>query len=125
MNGRIALSTSLSITLLTTGCQTMGSEADQPARIINPDDASRAALQSTINGILNTEVTLAKNALTDDSILIIERNPPRTMDNPNPQGRVMDEPIQFRLVINDSDCILIDQRNESRHALLDTDCKAE
>jgi hypothetical protein len=71
----------------------MGSEADQPARIINPDEASRAALQSTINGILNTEVTLAKNALTDDSILIIERNPPRTMGNPNPQGRIMDEPI--------------------------------
>jgi len=125
MKKRIALSTSVGVALLATGCQTMGSDADQPARIVNADDASRAALQATINGILHTEVTLAENALTDSSMLIIERNPPRTMQNPNPQGRIMDEPIQFRLVINDSDCILIDQRNESRYVLQDTKCLAE
>jgi hypothetical protein len=33
--------------------------------------------------------------------------------------------IQFRLVINASDCILIDQRNESRHMLKKTECVAE
>jgi hypothetical protein len=107
MRKQTVLSVSLGVALLTTGCQTMGSDADQPARIINPDEASRA------------------NALTESSMLIIERSPPRTMTNPNPQGRTMDEPIQFRLVINGSDCILIDQRNESRHVLEDTECAAE
>ena len=125
MRKQTVISVSLGVALLTTGCQTMGSDADQPARIINPNDASRAALQSTINGILNTEVTLASNALTDSSMLIIELSPPRTMQNPNPQGRIMDEPIQFRMVINGSDCILIDQRNGSRHVLQDTECAAE
>ena len=125
MRKQTVLSVSLGVALLTTGCQTMGSDADQPARIINPDEASRAALRSMVDSILNTEVTLAENALTESSMLIIERNPPRTMTNPNPQGRTMDEPIQFRLVINGSDCILIDQRNESRHVLEDTECAAE
>ena len=125
MRKQTVLSVSLGVALLTTGCQTMGSDADQPARIINPDEASRAALQSMVDSILNTEVTLAENALTESSMLIIERSPPRTMTNPNPQGRTMDEPIQFRLVINGSDCFLIDQRNESRHMLKDTECLAE
>ena len=125
MRKQTVMSVSLSVALLTTGCQTMGSDTDQPARIINPDDASRAALQSTINGILKTDVTLAENALTESSLLIIELSPPRTMENPNPLGRIMDEPIQFRLVINGSDCILIDQRNESRHMLKNTECVAE
>ena len=125
MRKQTVLSVSLGVALLTTGCQTMGSDADQPARIINPDEASRAALQSMVDSILNTEVTLAENALTESSMLIIERNPPRTMTNPNPQGRTMAEPIQFRLVINGSDCILIDQRNESRHILKNTECAAE
>jgi hypothetical protein len=108
MRKQTVLSVSLGVALLTTGCQTMGSDADQPARIINPDEASRAALQSMVDSILNTEVTLAENALTESSMLIIER-----------------KPIQFRLVINGSDCILIDQRNESRHVLEDTECAAE
>jgi hypothetical protein len=125
MRKQTVLSVSLGVALLTTGCQTMGGDSDRPARIVNSDDASRAALQSTVNGILNTDVTLAENALTESSMLIIELSPPRKMENPNPQGRIMDEPIQFRLVINDSDCILIDQRNESRHLLENTDCVAE
>ena len=125
MRKQTALSASFGAALLMTGCQTMGNDTDQSARIINPDDASRTALQSTINGILNTDVTLAENALTESSLLIIELSPPRTMQNPNPQGRIMDAPIQFRLVINGSDCVLIDQRNESRHVLQDTECAAE
>jgi hypothetical protein len=37
----------------------------------------------------------------------------------------MDAPIQFRLVINGDDCILIDQRDRSRHNLENTTCEAE
>jgi hypothetical protein len=37
----------------------------------------------------------------------------------------MEMPFQFRLVINGDDCVLIDQRDESRHELKDTSCIAE
>lgn len=115
----------LGLTLATAGCQTMADANDKAAVIVNPDDASRAALQSTVDGILNTVVTIAPDALTESSTLIIERNPPRTMQDPNPQGRNMDTPIQFRLVKNGADCILIDTRDDSRHLLENTSCQAE
>ena len=106
-------------------CQTVATAYDKPARISDPTDASRAALQQTVNAVLNTNVTLAADALTGSSLLIVERAMPRTMDGSPAQGRTMEMPIQFRLVINGDDCILIDQRDESRHVLQDTSCIAE
>jgi len=106
------------------GCQTVAMGDDKPARIIDPTDDSRAALQQTVNAALNTNVTLADDALTDSSLLIVERVMPKSMAGSPAQGRTMDMPIQFRLVINGDDCILIDQRDESRHVLQDTSCIA-
>ena len=106
-------------------CQTVDADLDRPARIVNADADSRAALQAAVNDALGTEVLLAQDALTDTSLLTIERWPAGTMENPVPQGRSLEKPVLFRLVINGSDCILIDQRNESRHVLKDTDCAAE
>ena len=120
---RALLGTLLWFTL--TGCQTVDTDLDRPARIVNADADSRAALQAAVNEALGNDVLLAEDALTDGSLLTIERWPAGTMENPVPQGRILEKPIQFRLVINDSDCILIDQRNESRHVLQDTECAAE
>lgn len=120
---RALLGTLLWFTL--TGCQTVDTDLDRPARIVNADADSRAALQAAVNEALGNDVLLAEDALTDSSLLTIERWPAGTMENPVPQGRILEKPIQFRLVINDSDCILIDQRNESRHVLQDTECAAE
>lgn len=119
---------SLCLLVVTSGlvaCQTVATAYDKPARISDPTDASRAALQQTVNAVLNTNVTLADDALTDSSLLIVERAMPRTMDGSPAQGRTMEMPFQFRLVINGDDCILIDQRDESRHVLQDTSCIAE
>ena len=107
------------------GCRTVATDHDRAARIIHADDASRAALQHAVNDALNTNVTLADDALTESSLLIIERSPPRSMQGLPTQGRNMDIPIQFRLVINREDCILIDQRDQSRYELDNTTCEAE
>jgi len=92
---------------------------------MNVSEASRAALQQTINEILKVEVLLSDDALTQTSVLTIELNPPGTLQNPNPLGRDMGKPIQFRLVLNQSVCILIDQRDGTRHVLNNTSCVAE
>ncbi len=113
------------VALTMVGCQTLASGEDVAARITNPTDHSRAALQNAVNDALNTDVALADDALTDSSVLTIERNPPRSMQSPPAQGRNMDTPIQFRLVLNGSDCILIDQRDNSRYVLEKTTCAAE
>ncbi len=117
--------TTMVTVLALTACQTMSADHDQPARIDPATDASRAALQETINNALHTSVMLADDALTKSSVLTIELNPPATIQNPNPLGRDMGKPIQFRLVLNQSACILIDQRDGARHVLDDTTCVAE
>ncbi len=111
--------------LALTGCQTVGADYDQPARITNVTEASRVALQNTINEILKVEVILADDALTDSSVLTVELTPPQTMLNPVPEGRILTMPLQFHLVIRQSDCILIDPRDRSRHVLNNTSCAAE
>ena len=40
-------------------------------------------------------------------------------------GRNMDPPIRLRLVMNDSVCILIDTRDETRYPLDNTTCVTE
>ena len=117
--------TTMVTVLALTACQTMSADQDQPARISPATDASRAALQETVNEAMYTNVMLADDALTDSSVLTIELNPPGTMQDPVPLGRDMGKPIQFRLVLNQSDCILIDQRDGTRHVLKDTNCVAE
>lgn len=109
----------------TFGCQTVETSNDQPARIINADTGSRTALQRTVDGALGTHVILPDSALTDSSLLTIEKRPPRTMENPVPQGREMQMPIQFRLVRNGNRCVLIRPSDRSRYALNDTSCTPE
>jgi hypothetical protein len=120
---RTLLAALLPLTIL--GCQTVGTNTDTPARIVNPDAASRAALQNAVDTAFGTSVTLADDALTDSSLLTIERSPQSTIDNPNPQGRIMEMPFQLRLYINGNDCILVDERDQRRFTLPDTSCVAE
>jgi hypothetical protein len=107
------------------GCKNVTPDADQAAVIVNPDAASRAALQEVVNAALHTDVTLAENALTTTSVLIIEREIPQSIQGSPAQGRNMEMPIQFRLVTNGSECVLIDQRDMSRNVLTYTVCSAE
>jgi len=115
----------LGVLTILAGCQTMVAGKDVPARIRTPSDASRAALQNAVNDALHTEVLLADDALTTSSILVIERNPPRSMQSQAATGRIMDPPIRFHLVLNDSACVLVDQRDQSRYLLENTTCAAE
>jgi hypothetical protein len=107
------------------GCKNVTPDADQAAVIVNPDAASRAALQATVNAALHTDVALADDALTETSILIIERKVPQSIEGSPAQGRNMEMPYQFRLVRNGTECILIDQRDMSRAVLADTVCLVE
>ena len=114
--------------LLVSGCQTMDAAADVPALITDPDAASRKALRETISSIFGgQDVPLADDALTESSLLLIERNFRGSLDAPPATGRVLEEPIRFRLVKSGDDCVLIDLRNESRsrHVLADTTCRPE
>lgn len=120
---RQAINTGMLLALI--GCQTLATAEDIPARIVNPTEASRKALQDTIHAVLATRVTLADDALTGSSILTLEHNPSGNMQNMAATGRTLTAPIQFRLLRNGVDCILVDQRDDSRHTLMNTKCAPE
>lgn len=107
------------------GCKQVLEDANEPAVIVDPTDASRAALQQVVNEALRTDVLLADDALTDSSVLIIERKIPESITGSPAQGRTMEMPVQFRLLTNGTICVLEDQRDKTRYLLGDTKCVAE
>jgi hypothetical protein len=97
---------------------------DLPAVIDSPTPAGRAELVNVISKALNgPEVTLADDALTNSSTLIIERKQLRDIRGRIDSGRVMEAPEIFDLVINGSSCVLIHRQDESRYDLKETVCK--
>lgn len=117
--------TILAAVVLLAGCKTAAITSEFPALIIDPDDASRAALQAAVNAAMHREVLLAADALTETSTLVIDRRSADTIDNSAAQGRIMETPLQLHLVSNGTDCLLVDPRNDSRQVLENTSCVAE
>lgn len=112
--------------LLLAGCLTINAEADVPALITDPDEASRAALQAAVAASFGgLDVLLADDALTTSSVLMLERSPRGSLDNNQAMGRVLEQPLRFQLVKNGAECTLIDLRDDSRHVLADTSCVPE
>jgi hypothetical protein len=105
-------------------CNHVVPDANQPALIVEPSDASRAALQATVNRLLDAEVVLSGGALTETSFLFIERSIPQSIDGSPAKGRNMEMPYRFTLLTNGTDCVLVDERDGSRHLLADTQCVA-
>jgi len=101
-------------------------QEDRPARIVNPTAESRAELQRVVSEMLfGADVTLAAEALTDSSTLIIERSRIRGLDNVPLTGRDLGEPERFTLVMTGMRCVLIHDRNGARYELRETECAAE
>ena len=105
------------------GCQALTAQSDIPALITNPTDESRAALKRALGEAFHgTEVTLADNALTQTSLLTVESGVRHIIGKIPRRGRILEKPIQFRLVKNGTECVLIDLRDQSRHNLQNTTC---
>ena len=69
------------------------------------------------NALNGSEVVLARDALTNDSLLIIE---PQHLT-----GRDLRRPEHFRLVLSGARCVLVHEGTETRMRLTDTTCRAE
>lgn len=119
----------VSAALLAAGCRAAPSAdgaGEVPARIVNPTDASRAELERVVGDMLfGAEVTLAEDALTESSVLILERGRVRSLSNPPLSGREMREPERFQLLTDGERCFLIHGEERARYELRDTECAAE
>ena len=72
----------------------------------------------------DTAIALADDALTQTSSLILERSPPRSIDSQPATGRLLDQPVRFRLVLNAENCVLINEADGRRWRLFQTECMA-
>src|SRR6266404_2872287 len=81
---------------------------DRPALIVNQTAKGRAALLEAVRSALGgTQVALADDALTRESILVIERTARRDPAGRRLQGRESGTPERFRLVKSGPSCVLI------------------
>jgi hypothetical protein len=113
----------VAVMLALAGCATATARPDLPAVLTNPTAESRAELARRVSGALHgAPITIADDALTRDSTLIIERTRPRTADGVPLSGRETGRPEHFRLVKNGSRCVLVHERTGKRWTLKAATC---
>jgi hypothetical protein len=116
-----ALATAL---LALAGCRTAGAQKDLPAVIVNPTAESREALSRAVSATLGgAPVTLADDALTARSDLVVERARVRDPRGLPANGRELGAPERFRLVKSGGDCVLVRERGGERATLPATACE--
>jgi hypothetical protein len=116
----------LGMALSLAGCKTAAVHEERPALIVDPTPESRAELERVVSDMLfGAEVMLADDALTDSSVLIVERNRIRRLDNPPLSGRDLGRPERFQLVTAGNRCVLIHENDEARYELQETRCVPE
>jgi hypothetical protein len=111
------------------GCQTPRAQAatpeEVPAVIVRPTAASRAALARAVSAALDgVRVTLADDALTRESVLVLEHTPRRDPYGLPLSGRDLGMPERFELLKRGDQCILVHERTGRRTTLLATSCVA-
>lgn len=107
-------------------CKNSDTRQEIPARIIAPTAESRAELLDVVsNALHNANLTLADDALTKSSLLVIERKRHRDLNNNPVIGRELSQPEQFRLLLDGNQCVLIHLNNGNHRVLMNTHCIAE
>lgn len=106
-------------------CQAPARQTDIAAVLVDPSPQSRAQLANAVNEMLTvSSVTLADDALTGSSLLLIERSPARDVGEVRIAGRVYGKPRTFTLVKSGGDCVLVSGQDGKRFVLTDATCRA-
>lgn len=110
--------------LLLTACSSQSAQGTPvPALLTSTSDSSRAELESVVSRALHgVAVTLAEDALTQESLLVVERRPQRSLQQPGLDGRKLQKPEKFRLMTDGSNCWLVKVSDSSRWPLEGVSC---
>jgi hypothetical protein len=104
-------------------CKTAPIRQELPAVIAGNSSRSRAEIAAAVSSALNgVPVTLADDALTRESTLILERARHRDASGVPAQGRETGMPERFRLVKSGADCVLVHESSGRRFTLRETTC---
>jgi hypothetical protein len=96
---------------------------DEPAIIADGNHESHAEIVRAISAMLGVApVTIAEDAFTKQSMLLIERVPARDASGQRLSGRDMGKPEQFQLVKHGRECVLVHANSGARQELARTEC---
>lgn len=113
--------------LVAAACQSIGSDetADVAALRAKPTPASTTEIREAVEKALpGRRVLLASDALTESSLLVIERRRRERLDGVRSSGAADEAPHRFRLVLDGQQCELVHLNTGKRHALTRTRCRA-
>ena len=112
----------IAVSLLLGSCKS----DDRLARIVDPTAASRAALHDAVVAALHgADVTLADDALTLSSQLIVEPTVHRDAQGDRVMGREVRASVRFVLLKTREQCVLESVTTRQRWTLAATHCVAE
>ena len=111
---------------LLVACSTPAIQADIPALLTNPGEDTRLEIEQSLSAALDgAKITIAPDALTHSSVLMIEHGMSRSIDRLPELGRNPGRPEHFQLVIDGPQCVLVHQRTGLHWILKKTACVAE
>jgi hypothetical protein len=112
--------------VLIAACNSTPVRAIETAAVLhNPDAATRTALEGAISEMLQgAKVTLADDALLHDSWITVERARPRAANGQLVNGRILERPERFQLVMERERCVLVQHSNGRRKMLDSVACRA-
>lgn len=117
--------TMLISTAMLAACASMAGE-ETAAVLMEPSAPTHAEIVKIVSTALNVPtVTIAADALTRDSLLVIERTPARDAGGRRLQGRELTQPEQFQLLRSKSKCVLLHVRTDVRYELTGNVCKSQ
>lgn len=109
------------IALVLCACALSAAEST-PAVITSTNAASRAMLQQTVSTLLGRRVTLADDALTRDSTLVVERTVARDPSGNRIEAAERSGPETIRLVRRGNECVVIHERTQNTATLSGVTC---
>ena len=106
-----------------TGACAIGSAEDNVPAVLTANAASHAELVKIVQQALHrTDITLADDALTRESELVIGPVQPRDAQGRYLNGRALGKPDHFRLVMHGSVCVLVHVETDERWAMHKASC---
>lgn len=113
----------LSALVMLSACASVAGQ-DGPAVLTEATTQTHDELVKVVSAALNVPtVTIAADALTSDSELIIERAPARDAGGRRLQGRELSQPEHFQLVSAGSRCVLVHARTKAEYEISTATCR--
>lgn len=108
--------------LAPTACGTLSAQ-EQPAVIAAPNADTRAELARVVSAAFDGQpVTLADDALTRESVLVLERRTPPGPQGRAATGRTLEAPERLNLVLRGERCLLVRARDGREWELEEARC---